>query len=156
MASSVRRPVGSEIALTLVVASLIAAAGAGAAANDRGAATSASAAPTRVRVVVTANCKTPKARPWRIVFACADLNYLIDHLRWQTWGGRVALGTGSLQYNDCIPYCAAGHFHREAVTIHLYKRRACAGYSGLFYRDATVIRASGRRERDPVFCPSPY
>jgi hypothetical protein len=91
-------------------------------------------------------------RPTRIIFTCADVGAYADHLRWTKWGGQVAIGTGTFHYNDCIPFCAGGHFHRLTATVHLYKRRGCPGRSHLYYRRATLI-TSGKRQAFSVPCP---
>ena len=31
-------------------------------------------------------------------------------LRWRGWNRNVATARGTAYANDCIPYCAAGHF----------------------------------------------
>ena len=60
-------------------------------------------------VVRTGCAHTPQVRPASIVIACADANFYVDHLRWKTWGARVATATGMAHQNDCKPNCAAGH-----------------------------------------------
>ena len=74
-------------------------------------------------------------RPREIVLTCGDAGLLVQHMRWSTWGGRVAIARGDQFANDCDPACVSGTFHKTRVTVHLYKRRACPGRSHLYYRD---------------------
>jgi hypothetical protein len=104
-------------------------------------------------VLATQSCKVGRQRPTRIILACADVGLYVDHLRWSSWGGRVAVGRGVYHFNDCEPSCVAGHFHTLGATIHLFARRACPGGTHLYYQRATIIRSDGRRERDVVACP---
>lgn len=92
-------------------------------------------------------------RPRQLVFTCADAGLLVHHMRWSTWGGRVAVARGEQFANDCNPACVSGTYHKTAVTVHLYKRRACPGRSHLYYRDATIIDPAGHRTGRRMTCP---
>jgi hypothetical protein len=92
-------------------------------------------------------------RPKAIVFACADAGLRAHKLHWPKWGGRIAIGHGVQEANDCDPSCVAGHFHTTSVTVHLDKRRSCPGRSHRYYRRATLIPASGPRSAWPLTCP---
>ncbi len=48
--------------------------------------------------------------------ACADYGELLEGLHWSHWTSSSASAVGTLVYNDCVPYCAAGHFHRVSDT----------------------------------------
>jgi hypothetical protein len=113
--------------------------------------------PSRARsddaVLATQSCSVGRQRPTRVVFACADVGVYADHLRWSTWGGRVAVGRGTYHFNDCEPACVSGSFHTLGVTLRLYTRRACPGKSHLYYQRATIITSDGRRSRGFVGCP---
>ncbi|HSN03053.1 MAG TPA: hypothetical protein VLS91_06175 [Acidimicrobiales bacterium] len=63
---------------------------------------------------------TLATRPTSIIISCADANSLLERLHWSSWGGATALATGRFVWNDCNPYCAAGHFHSRAVRVRLY------------------------------------
>ena len=62
---------------------------------------------------------------------------LLDGARWSSWGTRRATATGVAEANDCVPYCAAGHFH-------IYEMRATASALGRCgtapYYDRLVVR----------------
>lgn len=62
-------------------------------------------------IKVYGNCTTPSVEPSEIVLACADNNALLTGLHWTSWTATSATAVGTLEYNDCNPYCAAGHFH---------------------------------------------
>ena len=83
-----------------------------------GAPSASAAKPPGARVWLCA--QTLAARPTTIVISCADANSLLNKLHWSTWGGSTALASGRYVWNDCTPYCAAGHFHSRAVRVRLY------------------------------------
>lgn len=104
--------------------------------------------------VLVSKCGAPGAqRPKEIIFYCGDTGLLVRSLRWSSWGGRVAVGTGVQWEKVCVPNCATGGVRTSAVVVHLYKRRHCPGRSHLHYRDATVIAADGRSSAQRIFCP---
>ena len=76
-------------------------------------------APARPNVIVTCLGKQ-QVRPATVVLACADYNSLIQKISWTSWTRTLASGTGTLVQNDCIPYCAAGHFHSYPVLVMLW------------------------------------
>jgi hypothetical protein len=102
---------------------------------------------TAAHQTVIVNCLgKQQVRPATVVLACADYNSLIDTITWTSWTTRLASGTGTLVQNDCVPYCAAGHFHRYPVLIILW---ANARYgSGQRYTEITEILPGAR---PPVF-----
>ncbi|HMI27195.1 MAG TPA: hypothetical protein VK594_22155, partial [Streptosporangiaceae bacterium] len=59
-------------------------------------------------------------RPGRYTLACADGNDYLSGLAWTSWGPRLASATGTEHVNDCVPYCAAGHFHSYPVNVVLW------------------------------------
>src|SRR4051812_37555440 len=80
--------------------------------------------------VLVSKCGAPGVqRPKEIIFTCGDAGLLVRSLRWSRWGGRVAVGTGVQRVKVCVPDCATGGVRSTAVTVHLYKRRACPGRS---------------------------
>jgi hypothetical protein len=115
---------------------------------------SAQPAQTATRIALVSKCgNLGVQRPREIVFACADAGLRVQQLHWSAWGGRVAIGRGVQIANDCEPSCVAGHFHATPVTLHLYKRRPCAGRSHLYYLNATLITPSGKRAPARLGCP---
>jgi hypothetical protein len=68
-------------------------------------------APADAHIKVYGNCTTPTVEPNEIVLACADYGTLLEGLRWTSWTATTATATGTLEYNDCLPSCVAGHHH---------------------------------------------
>jgi len=59
-------------------------------------------------------------RPRTFILTCADGNALFDKLSWTSWTPGLASARGTLVLNDCLPYCAAGHFHSYPAIIALW------------------------------------
>ena len=85
-----------------------------------GAASASPAGRFSVRTVVLNCLGHPQVRPGRFTLACADANDYLTGLAWKSWGPRLASATGVQAVNDCMPYCAAGHFHRYPVDVVLW------------------------------------
>ena len=66
------------------------------------------------------------AAPGGLVLTCADANTYLKDVTWTTWGGRIAIGRGTLVENTCTPDCAAGKYVSEPAAVAL---------GGLAYRD---------------------
>jgi hypothetical protein len=121
-------------------------------------AASASGTPPPARIGVTCLGATGWAhggqvKPVRIVLACGDANLWIAALKWQGWGTATASATGTVHYNDCTPYCAAGHFHTVAGTasLSILKAGTCKGAAGRFYTRLRVVPAQrGKSPPAPV------
>jgi len=102
---------------------------------------SASASPAgrfSVRTVVLNCLGHPQVRPGRFTLACADANDYLTGLAWKSWGPRLASATGVQAVNDCVPYCAAGHFHRYPVDVVLW-HPAAAGPGSQRYTSITLL-----------------
>ncbi|HEU5392329.1 MAG TPA: hypothetical protein VFV73_41220 [Streptosporangiaceae bacterium] len=89
-----------------------------------GAASASPAGRFSVRTVVLNCLGHPQVRPGRFTLACADANDYLTGLAWKSWGPRLASATGVQAVNDCVPYCAAGHFHRYPVDVVLWNPEA--------------------------------
>jgi hypothetical protein len=53
-------------------------------------------------------------------FGCAlsgDSTAFLASMKWSTWSGTEAVGTGTYKLNDCNPNCAGGHVYPVAVTV---------------------------------------
>jgi hypothetical protein len=61
-----------------------------------------------------------QVEPPTFVLTCADGNSYLTGLHWTTWNSEMAAATGTLVQNDCIPYCAVGHFHRYPALVVLW------------------------------------
>jgi hypothetical protein len=93
-----------------------------------------------------------QVKPAGVMLACGDANYWIAALEWRGWGTATARAAGRVHYNDCTPYCAAGHFHTIPGTASLSNLKAgeCKGAPARFYTRLHV--APARRGKD---VPSP-
>lgn len=61
----------------------------------------------------------------------------IIRIRWQHWGGRMAAGRGSLEFNNCKPNCALARPNYYAVSVQLSRIHHCRSrrlYSQFFFR----------------------
>ena len=68
----------------------------------------------------------PQVKPSEIILACADANARIEKLAWTGWGSSFAAAVGTMTVNDCIPYCAAGHFHNYKAVVIVTGTQKCA------------------------------
>jgi hypothetical protein len=98
--------------------------------------------------IVVFDCQGhPHVRPGRYTLACADGNDYLSGLTWTSWGPRLASATGTEHVNDCVPYCAAGHFHSYPVIVVLWGSKAVKGHPGeRCYTKLTEI-LTGQRPR---------
>jgi len=103
-----------------------------------GAASAAPAGRFSVRTVVLNCLGHPQVRPGRFTLACADANDYLTGLARKSWGPRLASATGVQAVNDCVPYCAAGHFHRYPVDVVLW-HPAAAGPGSQRYTSITLL-----------------
>jgi hypothetical protein len=85
---------------------------------------------TREHLLYPSACSNPRYRPVRIVIACGDGTFYLDHIRWAAWNDSRANGIGTAHLNDCRPNCAAGHFHSyRGVVVRLAFPRFCHAHS---------------------------
>ncbi|MDJ0382350.1 hypothetical protein [Streptomyces sp. G-G2] len=99
-------------AVLLCAAAALAAATAPAAAQAR-------RVPERDPVLVVDCFAQAQVRPEEYLLACGDGNNKLVRLHWDSWSTRTATATGTDLANDCVPYCAAGRFHRYPVSVTL-------------------------------------
>jgi hypothetical protein len=107
--------------------------------------------PVRIGVVcvgATGPAHGGQVRPTSVMLACADANYWIAALKWKGWGTATATTAGKVHYNDCTPYCAAGHFHviPGTATLSNLKAGKCDGAAARFYTRLRVV--TGRRGKN--------
>ena len=117
---------------------------ASAAAASPGSAPAATRLFTERTVVINCLGRT-EVRPGSFTLACADDNDYLTGLSWTSWIPRLASGYGTQVVNDCLPYCAAGHFHSYPVLVVLWGRAALRGNPGtLRYTKITLIYTGSR------------
>ena len=97
----------------------------------------------RNRRRVVGNCTKSQVRPPSIIIACGDGNILLTHLKWSSFGGTTAHGSGDYSANDCHPNCAAGKFHAYSVKVALSKAMPCKDRSD-DYQLANLTFTGGR------------
>jgi hypothetical protein len=89
--------------------------------------------------IVVINCQgQAQVRPGRFTLACADGNDYLSGLAWTSWAPGLASATGLQVENDCLPYCAAGHFHRYPVDA-VFWGAAAAGPGRQRYTRVTLL-----------------
>ncbi len=92
------------------------------------------------RMVVLTCQGRAQARPANYTLACGDGNDYLTRLSWTSWAPGLASATGVQEENDCIPYCAAGHFHGYPVDLVLWGSAALHGDPGtLRYTTVTLL-----------------
>jgi hypothetical protein len=105
-----------------------------------------------LRVYFPSRCFNFRQRPRNVIVACGDGNFQLRQMRWRRWARPVAHGRGTGLLNDCIPYCAAGSFHRLPIRVRLSNRRLCRNVGRYVYtriswrfgsRPSWLGRASG-------------
>lgn len=75
-------------------------------------------------------------RPHRIQMSY-DITFFLADVRWQRYGGRVALATAKAHMDDCEPSCANGTFHVTPMRLRLTHPIQCQGrwiYSRMHWR----------------------
>jgi hypothetical protein len=92
------------------------------------------------RIVVLDCLGNAVVRPSNFTLACADGNDYLTKLSWTSWNPNLASAYGIQEENDCIPYCAAGHFHAYPVDVVLWGGTAVTGSPGTQrYRTITLL-----------------
>lgn len=72
----------------------------------------------------------PLVKPKTFILACGDGNAYFKKLSWTSWTPGLASAKGTYVQNDCIPYCAAGHFHSYPAVVVLWGSKAVKGHPG--------------------------
>jgi hypothetical protein len=80
---------------------------------------------------VVADCQgQPQVRPSKLTLSCADGNDYLTGLSWSSWTAGLASAAGVQEVNDCLPYCAAGHFHGYPVDVIFWGGTSLHGHPG--------------------------
>jgi hypothetical protein len=97
------------------------------------------AATTSGPVVVNCGLQA-QTRPRQFILACADGGAYLDGMSWAAWGPSSAFASGAYVLNDCVPYCAAGHFHSFSALVALWGAEPRPGHAGqTYFTHLTVI-----------------
>jgi hypothetical protein len=106
------------------------------------------AAGSSTQVWVT-NCTKAQYKPSGIVLACADVSTYLTSIKWKSWTGSSASGTGSEKQNGCSPSCASGKFHTYAVALALSHPKACHKLKHKVFDDLAVTYRGKRPAGTP-------
>lgn len=71
------------------------------------------------------DCGGQAVAPAVMTLTCADANYGLAAMKWQSWGAVTTRGAGVARANDCTPNCAAGTFHSFPVVATASAIRTC-------------------------------
>ncbi|MDQ2812248.1 MAG: hypothetical protein M3Z75_10315 [Actinomycetota bacterium] len=108
-------------------------------------ATPAHLAPIRTVVFDCPGQLAPLVRPRTFILTCADANSDLGQLSWSSWTPGLASATGTLEENDCTPYCAVGHFHAYPAVVVLWGVAAVKNHPGEHsYTNMTLILTGAR------------
>ena len=94
-----------------------------------------------IAVVDLANRATVEPRTLR-----ANKEQVLHDLEWRGWGGRRAVGRGTVETLDCQPNCGRGLVSESEASITLTKPRACG--SRRFYSEARLVYEDVLEERE--------
>ncbi|KAA5837056.1 hypothetical protein ABT337_27410 [Saccharopolyspora hirsuta] len=94
-----------------------------------------------IRSAGLVNCVEVGVRPTSLTLACADANYVVEDLRWSSWGGAVAEADGTAVVNSCEPSCAEGVDLAYPVRVVLDQPRSCGLNLTSYTRVAVHYRA---------------
>ena len=126
-------------AVCACAAAVPAAAAPSAAAGQSDSATVTVATTTSGSVVVNCAMKA-QTRPGQFILACADGGAYLQGLSWAAWGSSSAFGSGTYVLNDCVPYCADGHFHSFPVLVALWGAEPRPSHAGqMYFTHLTII-----------------
>lgn len=82
-------------------------------------------------------------KPKAYALACGDGNIGLLKVKWTTFGGKKATGTGTLAVNLCEPNCAAGKIRNTSVTITASRPKKFA--AGTSYTRIGLTAASAKK-----------
>lgn len=103
------------------------------------------------------NCNNLQFKPKKIVLACGDAGSWLSKLKWSSWSGTQASGTGTYNQNNCTPNCVNGHINRGPVKVTLSKPRTCPSQTQRAFKQASLTytgtRPKGAPARVKFSCP---
>jgi hypothetical protein len=87
----------------------------------------------------------PRVQPGKFTLTCADGNDYLTGLSWTSWTAGLASATSVQEVNDCLPYCAAGHFHGYPVDVIFWGGASVPGRPGTQrYTSVTLLYPGAR------------
>ena len=111
-----------------------------------------------VTYVTAPDCQHLRIEPHKILFACADGGYYVDHLDWNIWKVKRAVGRGVAHFNDCDPSCAGGTFHKRNARVVLSERVHCHEQNKYSFDKAKIVydkpyKGDRRKTYKGIACP---
>jgi hypothetical protein len=82
-------------------------------------------------------------KPHTFTITCADGNDFLAHLTWKHWAS-TAGGKGIEYLNNCKPSCVAGHVHKFAALVGLFRVRAIPHGHGQRYYTRMDLSYTGK------------
>src|ERR1700750_2646903 len=119
-----------------------------------------SATGAAVQTKVPRDCIHEAVKPSHVLIACGDGSLFMTGIHWSRWARKSASGTGTAHLNDCIPFCAAGHFHKYKARIKLSSAHFCRKEQTTQFRRLRLTWVNGTppntpsKISDPIGCPS--
>lgn len=111
-------------------------------------ATALAAAPTNQPWAI--NCNALKYKPTRITLSCGDAGTWLGKLKWSSWNGSQAVGSGNFTAIQCTPNCAAGHTHSVAVKVTLSNAKSCPNQVEKAFKQAALTYKGTRPKGAPA------
>jgi len=125
---------------TVAIAAAVWAASAPASAAVRSERAAVAVAATTGNPVVVSCAGQAETRPGQYILDCGDGYPYLTGLSWASWASSAAFAQGVSTLNDCVPYCAAGHFHSFPVLVALWRAEPRPGHGGqAYFTRLTVI-----------------
>jgi hypothetical protein len=64
--------------------------------------------------------------PSNVIIACGDGAFRVTKLKWHTWTGSKATGSGTGKVDNCKPNCAQGKFESFPVKLTASSPKTCS------------------------------
>lgn len=95
---------------------------------------------------VVINCAGhAQTRPRSYILACADAGAYISKMSWASWGSSAAFGSGTYDFQVCIPTCVAGHLATFSALAALWRAKPLPGHPGERYFTRLTLIFTGSR-----------
>jgi hypothetical protein len=101
-------------------------------------------------------CTKSQVKPSEIILFCGDDGAYVNHIRWSTFGGATAHGSGTYAFNPCKPNCAASKYKSYSVRFTASAAKPCWD-SRDDYRKLELIFAAGApyaTKNFALYCPA--
>jgi hypothetical protein len=96
------------------------------------------------------NCQQLKLKPTRIILSCGDGGTWLGKLKWSSWSGSQAVGSGNFTAINCTPNCSAGRTHSVAVKVTLSKPKMCPNQVEHAFKQAAITYKGQRPKGAPT------